>query len=154
MRNIIILIFLIISVLGFGQQVKQNTLPKYNVNSKNVVLDGYDPVTYFTKNKAEKGSNKYQVNYDGVNFYFVSLENKKIFENNPLKFLPQYGGWCAFAMGDSGEKIEVDPKTFKIKDGKLYLFYNKYLTNTLKSWNKDEVNLKLKADRNWKRFDK
>jgi len=154
MRNIIILIFLIISVLGFGQQEKQNTLSKYNVNSKNVVLDGYDPVTYFTKNKAEKGSSKYQVNYDGVNFYFISLENKKIFENNPLKFLPQYGGWCAFAMGDSGEKIEVDPKTFKIKDGKLYLFYNKYLTNTLKSWNKDEVNLKLKADRNWKRFDK
>jgi len=43
----------------------------------------------------------------------------------------------------------VDPETFKIVNGKLYLFYNKFFNNTLKSWNKDEANLKIKADKNW-----
>lgn len=52
-------------------------------------------------------------------------------------------------MGDYGEKVEIDPKTFKILDGKLYLFYNAYFNNTLKSWNKNEKNLKSKADLNW-----
>ena len=57
-------------------------------------------------------------------------------------------------MGASGEKVEVDPETFKIIDGKLYLFYNKIFNNTLKSWNKDEANLKQKADANWKKIDR
>ena len=52
-------------------------------------------------------------------------------------------------MGDYGKKVEIDPETFKIVDGKLYLFYNAYFNNTLKSWNKDEKNLKAKADKNW-----
>jgi hypothetical protein len=55
-------------------------------------------------------------------------------------------------MGKDGSKVEVDPGTFKIIDGKLYLYYNKIFNNTLKSWNKDEVNLKSKADVNWKKF--
>jgi len=55
-------------------------------------------------------------------------------------------------MGSSGDKVEINPETFKILDGKLYLFYNAYFNNTLKSWNKDEVNLKKKAESNWKKF--
>ena len=84
--------------------------------------------------------------------YFSTTENKEAFKKAPAKYEPQYGGWCAYAMGNSGEKVEVDPETFKLKDGKLYLFYNKYFTNTLKSWNKDESNLQLKADNNWKKI--
>lgn len=52
-------------------------------------------------------------------------------------------------MGDYGKEVEIDPKTYKIADGKLYLFYNAYFNNTLKSWNEDETNLKGKADKNW-----
>jgi hypothetical protein len=52
-------------------------------------------------------------------------------------------------MGDKGEKVEVDPGTFKIVDGKLYLFYNKFFNNTLKDWNKDEARLKANADKSW-----
>jgi hypothetical protein len=77
------------------------------------------------------------------------VENKEAFKSNLVKYEPAYGGWCAFAMGDNGEKVSVDPETFKIVNGKLYLFYNKYFTNTLTSWNKDETNLKRKADANW-----
>ena len=61
-------------------------------------------------------------------------------------------GWCAYAMGAKGEKVSIDPETFKIINGKLYLFYNSYFNNTLKSWNKNEPTLKAKADVNWKRI--
>jgi hypothetical protein len=55
-------------------------------------------------------------------------------------------------MGANGEKVEIDPATFKLFDGKLYLFYNKYFNNTKKKWDKDEANLKTKADANWAKF--
>ncbi|MEN9569980.1 MAG: hypothetical protein RL172_1211, partial [Bacteroidota bacterium] len=58
-------------------------------------------------------------------------------------------GWCAYAMGAKGQKVTIDPETFKIRNGKLYLFYNKLFNNTLKDWNKDEPALCAKADTNW-----
>ena len=81
-----------------------------------------------------------------MTYNFSSQANKDLFLKNPASYEPQYGGWCAYAMGYSGEKVEINPETFKILDGKLYLFYNAFFNNTLKSWNKDEVNLKKKAD--------
>ena len=74
------------------------------------------------------------------------------FLKNPKNYEPQYGGWCAYAMGSNGEKVEVDPETYKILDGKLYVFYNAYFNNTLKSWNKDEAKLKKQADKNWQKI--
>jgi hypothetical protein len=87
-----------------------------------------------------------------VTYNFSIPVNREYFLKNPLKYEPQFGGWCAYAMGDSGEKVEINPQTFKIVDGKLYLFYNAYFNNTLKSWNKDEAGLKLKAENNWKKI--
>ena len=144
MRKLFSILFFTFSLFAFAQNL--------NVNSKNVVLDGYDPVAYFTKNKAVKGNSKFQTKYNGAFFYFSSQEDKKLFDANPIKYIPQYGAWCAYALGSTGEKVEVDPNTFKIIDGKLYLFYNKFFNNTLKSWNKDEANLKKKADANWKKI--
>jgi hypothetical protein len=87
-----------------------------------------------------------------VIYQFSSATNKEAFLKNQASFEPQYGGWCAYAMGSAGEKVEINPETFKIIDGKLYLFYNAYFNNTLKSWNKEETSLKAKADVNWKKF--
>ena len=92
------------------------------------------------------------MSYEGVIYYFSSQTNKEAFAKSPSSFEPQYGGWCAYAMGSNNEKVEINPETFKIIDGKLYLFYNAYFNNTLKSWNKDESNLKKKADVNWKKI--
>ena len=114
-----------------------------------IAIRGYDPVAYFTKNKAVKGSKDNAVLQQGITYYFSSVENKEAFKAHPSKYEPEYGGWCAYAMGEKGEKVNVDPETFKIVGGKLYLFYNKYFTNTLTDWNKDETNLKRKADVNW-----
>ena len=112
-------------------------------------IKGYDPVAYFTTGKAVEGSKEYTVTLDGATYRFASAQNRDAFKSTPSKYQPQFGGWCAYAMGSSGEKVEIDPQTFKILNGKLYLFYNKFFNNTLKSWNKDEVNLKPKADANW-----
>ena len=83
---------------------------------------------------------------------FLPKKNAATFKQSPEKYEPQYGGWCAYAMGATGEKVNIDPETFKILNGKLYLFYNKLFNNTLKTWNKDEVSLKQKADASWIKF--
>ena len=134
-----------------AQNNAANRIKAFNVDEQ-VAIDGYDPVAYFTVHKAVKGKADLSTNYNGIVYHFSTKENKNIFLKSPSSYEPQYGGWCAYAMGHSGEKVEVDPETFKITDNKLYLFYNAYFNNTLKSWNKDEVNLKNNADNNWKKF--
>lgn len=122
----------------------------FNTNSDYVAIKGYDPVAYFKSNSAVKGSKDLAVYHQGVVYYFSSVANKEDFKKNPSAYEPAYGGWCAYAMGAKGEKVSIDPETFKIINGKLYLFYNRNFNNTLKSWNKDEEGLKLKADASWK----
>ena len=128
----------------------QEPLRKKHFNLENgVAIQGYDPVAYFTKSKAIEGKKELAVFNQGATYYFSSVENKELFKANPSKYEPEYGGWCAYAMGAKGEKVEVDPETFKIINGKLFLFYNKFFNNTLKDWNKDETNLHTKANANW-----
>ncbi len=130
-----------------------STLRKKQFNlDDGVAIDGYDPVAYFTQNKAVKGSKDNAVAHEGIIYYFSTVADKEEFKKNPSKYEPQYGGWCSYAMGSKGEKVSIDPKTFKIIDGKLNLFYNKFFNNTLTDWNKDEVNLKKKAEANWSRI--
>ena len=152
MNNIVFLLlaFLTFSTLAFAQANKRQK--GFNLSKTHVAIQGYDPVAYFNDGKAVKGKSGITVSQDGVIYYFSSVQNRSAFLNNPAKYEPQYGGWCAYAMGASGEKVSVDPETFKIIDGKLFLFYNSYFNNTLKSWNKDEANLHAKADSNWRKL--
>lgn len=122
----------------------------FNTNSDYVGIKGYDPVAYFKSNTAVKGSESMAVYHQGITYYFSSIANKEEFKKNPSAYEPAYGGWCAYAMGAKNDKVSIDPETFKIVNGKLFLFYNRNFNNTLKSWNKDEANLKTKADANWK----
>ncbi len=75
-----------------------------------------------------------------------------MFLKNYKTYEPEFGGWCAYAMGNTGEKVEIDPETFKIINGKLYLFYNAYFNNTLKLWNKNEATLLKQANTNWTKY--
>lgn len=134
-----------------GQDV--SALRKKNFNLDNgLAIQGYDPVAYFTEHKAVKGKKEIALYVDGVTYYFSSNENKETFKKSPLQYEPEYGGWCAYAMGAKGEKVSIDPGTFKIIDNRLFLFYNKFFNNTLKDWNKDETSLKTKADMNWQKI--
>ncbi|MEO9475508.1 MAG: YHS domain-containing (seleno)protein [Cyclobacteriaceae bacterium] len=122
-----------------------------NIDKAGLALDGYDAVSYFL-GEPKQGFKSIQATYEQVTYYFSSEENKKKFLSEPNKYLPQYGGWCAYAMGLNPEKVKVDPETFKIVDGKLYLFYNFWATNTLKPWNENETALMEAADKNWKKI--
>lgn len=144
MKKIFILL-VFISTSVFAQKTDYNT-------KKGFVANGYDVVEYFN-NKAIKGNKKFITKYDGVNFRFSSKKNLVAFKSMPKKYIPKYGGYCAYAIGKSGEKVSINPKTFEIRDGKLYLFYNSWGTNTLKMWKKENPKkLQEQADKNWKKL--
>ncbi|MBY0481380.1 MAG: YHS domain protein [Chitinophagaceae bacterium] len=145
----IVYCFFLLSMLA-GKSWSQDALRKMHYNiEKGVALSGYDPVSYFTQKKPIKGLHTCTLVNQGVTYLFASDANKALFKANPAKYEPEYGGWCAYAMGLKGEKVSVDPETYKIINNKLYLFYNQFFNNTLKDWNKDEAALKSKADKNW-----
>ena len=144
------LVFLIFSLFLMNSSFAQIAIRTKHFNlDKGIAIQGYDPVAYFTVNKAVKGKKELAASFEGATYYFSTSANKESFLKTPKKYEPEYGGWCSYAMGASGEKVEIDPETFKIVNGKLNLFYNAFFNNTLPKWNKDEVNLKNKADKNW-----
>ena len=142
MRSLFFLLFLMTTAVQ-AQSVDYNT-------KKGYVAEGYDVVAYFN-NDAIKGDKKYTTTYDGVKYKFASEENLNTFKNNPDAYVPQYGGYCAYAIAVKSKKVGINPETFEIRDGKLYLFYNSWGTNTLELWKKENVKgLQEKADKNWK----
>lgn len=148
MKGIVFLVM--VALFSVGMANAQATLRTKQFNlEKGVALQGYDPVAYFTLNKAVAGNKQLPANAEGVTYYFSSAANRDLFLKDYKKYEPQYGGWCAYAMGATGEKVEIDPATFKIAGGKLYLFYHSWTNNTLLKWNADEAKLKANADKNW-----
>lgn len=137
-------------LIGFIGAIANYSFSQTHNLTNSIAAKGYDVVSYFKEIKAVKGDLKYSTTIDNVTYYFSSNDNKNEFLQNPKKYEPQYGGWCAYALGKNGEKVDINPETFKIVDGKLYLFYNAYFNNTLKKWNKDETNLRKQADNNYK----
>ncbi len=137
-----------VGLLNLKAQENDGVRLKHYALKNNLALQGYDPVSYFA-GKPLKGKKTHLLKYKSVLYNFSSQTNLEKFKIDPSKYEPVYGGWCAYAMGDNGEKVEVDPETYKIINGKLYLFYNAFFNNTLNDWNKNEQNLKKKADINW-----
>lgn len=147
-KSIFVIMVLLASLKGIAQTATKRAT-EFNLENK-IAIQGYDPVSYF-KGKPLKGKKEIATTYEGILYNFSSVANRDAFLKKPTSYEPQFGGWCAYAMGSSGDKVEINPETYKILDGKLYLFYNAYFNNTLKSWNKDELNLKTKAEKNWKK---
>jgi len=147
--KILTILFLFCTSLVFAQTTEVRTA-QFNLK-KSIAIEGYDPVSYFD-NKPLEGKNELKITHKSVTYLFANAANLAKFKANPDKYEPAYGGWCAYAMGETGEKVKVDPETFKIVDGKLNLFYNFWGNNTLMDWNKNEAILKGKADQNWKKF--
>lgn len=148
MRTILALFVLFLSVESTYAQTLQQK--QYNLKN-NLALEGYDPMSYFDGNPVE-GKSTLKFTHNGVIYQFSTQANLNKFKASPEKFEPAYGGWCAYAMGEAGEKVKVDLDTYKILDGKLYLFYNFWGNNTRTDWDKNEKKLKEAADRNWIKF--
>ncbi len=124
-----------------------------SANDDAVALGGYDLVSYYAAYEATRGRVEHSVEVNGVTYYFSSEANKLTFNASPEQYLPEFGGYCAFAMAMQGAKVPADPETFKIRDGRLYLFYNDYYEgrpfNTIIPWNNNEPEMIGKAQENW-----
>jgi YHS domain-containing protein len=117
-----------------------------NLDSKGVILNGYDPVAYFTKNRAVKGNPQYQTSYQGAIYYFSSAANLETFKNNPSKYTPQYGGFCANSVANR-KRHPGDPNVFFIANGKLYVCSS---PAAAKEFRANEAENIKKADLNWR----
>ena len=109
-------------------------------------ISGYDTVSYFTEHKSKKGNKNYLVKYRNETWLFSSLENQKLFEKDPKKYAPQYGGHCAWAEAQNGDEVYGDPTIWTIVKGKLYLNYNEEIND---KWLKQIPNFIKEADRFW-----
>lgn len=107
--------------------------PDTDTDDNGVILAGHDAVAYFTENKPVVGNAEYTAVYNDAIYRFSSADNRDLFNRNPEKYAPQYGGFCAYGL-TFGKKFEIDGKAFKIVDGKLYVNKN---MDVAKAWNKD-----------------
>lgn len=143
--NIIIVVLLLSSAFALAQATTQPTKRYVNTSWRGIALEGYDPVAYFTDSKPVEGSKKIQSTYKGATYYFASDEHKKMFDENPTKYEPQFGGFCAYAVSQN-RTADIGPEYWSIIDGKLYLQHNQKAVNL---WNQDVTGHLKDADHNW-----
>lgn len=123
----------------------------HNIDNSNIALQGYSPVSYLDLGLAQKGTKQFKSEHKKVAYYFTSAEQKNLFDKDPEKYLPQYGGFCAFGIY-AGAKFRVDPNNFIVKNGKYYLYLNDIEVDARQLWlaEKNHSNLVAIADKNWK----
>lgn len=120
-----------------------------SLNSEGQALGGYDLVSYFSESETPiMGSSEFESMHMGAKYQFSSQENLEKFKADPAKYLPEYGGHCATAMGMMNIKGDPDPMSFVIEKGNLYLFSSDSAHDKNK-WLEDEQYLKEQADMNW-----
>ena len=110
-----------------------------------VAINGYDPVAYFTEEKPVKGSSQFTSNWEGAKLQFASAENKAMFDADPEKYAPKYGGYCAYAVS-KGYTASTDPAAWSIHEGRLYLNYSKSVRAL---WSARKRHHIKQADKNW-----
>lgn len=109
-------------------------------------VSGYDTVAYFTQGKPVEGDSKFKAEYMGADWYFSSQAHMEMFNAQPEKYAPQYGGYCAWAISDQNKFAPSDPTQWAIVDGKLYLNYNQ---SVKAKWDADRALHIKQADQNW-----
>lgn len=119
--------------------------PAINSDKTGLALSGYDPVSYFTDQSPAKGSFKITAEYDGVVYRFISVDHRDAFTKAPDRYLPQFGGYCAYGVS-VGKKFSADPTVWIIHEGKLYLNLD---TEIFKAFTKDLQGNIAKAQANW-----
>ncbi|TMM59104.1 hypothetical protein FEE95_06630 [Maribacter algarum] len=150
LKTIVTVIAFVFATTISAQDNKAN-----NIDNSNIALEGYSPVSYLDLGLAQRGNKAYKSEHQKMAYYFTSAEQKATFDKNPDKYLPQYGGFCAFGIY-AGAKFRVDPNKFIVQDGKYYLFLNNVELDAKQLWLVDNDHTKLKgvADTNWKGLSK
>lgn len=145
-------ILIVVAILGVLGTTQAQDKKAYNIDNSNIALQGYSPVSYLDLGIAQRGSKQFKSEYDKVTYYFTSQKQKKAFDSNPEKYLPQYGGYCAFGTY-AGAKFRPDPNKFIVKDGKYFLYLYNLELDAQQLWlEKDHAQLVKKANANWSKL--
>jgi len=137
------LLSLAITALALPALAQTKTL--LNLDSSGVAIQGYDPVAFFTDSKSVKGDPKFVSKRDGAIYFFASKEHKELFNANPAKYEPVFGGYCAYGVSRD-RLMEIDVDAFQVVNGKLLLQYSKGVRD---DFNKDTQGNLSKANANW-----
>ncbi|NAS32363.1 hypothetical protein GTQ40_15370 [Flavobacteriaceae bacterium R38] len=149
-KTTVLALALIVSASTYAQDNKAN-----NIDNSNIALQGYSPVSYLDLGIAQKGVKEHKSEYKKVVYYFTSAEQKATFDKNPGKYLPQYGGFCAFGVY-AGAKFRPDPNKFIVKDGKYFLYLYNLELDAQQLWlaEKNHNKLVATANKNWGKLSK
>lgn len=142
-------VFLLVVMVSFtaaGVAAAGNDTRHVNANSDGYAIDRYDPVAYFTEARPVRGKVALTAEYDGVKYAFSSANNRALFRDNPAKYTPQYGGYCAYGLVH-GSKSDIDPEVWRIVDGRLYFMIN---AGTMSIWEKRRKTHIRIANKAWK----
>jgi YHS domain-containing protein len=135
-----------VMVLGLVVATSTGVLAqRVNANWSGVAVKGYDVVAYFVAGSPVRGDKAFEHRHEGVTYRFASAANRDAFVKDPLKYLPQYGGYCAYAVSRN-YTADIDPTAWRIVGGKLYLNYN---AGAQAKWAEDVPGNINKGDANW-----
>lgn len=123
----------------------QKAAAPVNKTRQGIAVKGYDVVAYFRQGAPAKGQPQFSHVWNDAAFLFSSAENRDLFAKSPEEYAPQFGGYCAWAVGHN-YTADADPEAWKIVDGKLYLNYNK---SVQKKWAEDQDRWIMEGERNW-----
>jgi YHS domain-containing protein len=119
--------------------------PVVHTSRGNLAVRGYDAVSYWTAAKAERGAARFAYQWQGATWRFASAENRDRFAADPARYAPQFGGYCAYAVGN-GYTADGDPQVWKIVDGQLFLNYSR---QAQRLWEADIPGFIAKGRTNW-----
>jgi YHS domain-containing protein len=136
---------LILLAVGLALPVFAQTRTLLNLDASGIAIQGYDPVAFFTDSKPVKGDVRFVSKRDGAIYLFASKEHKELFNTEPTKYEPVFGGYCAYGVSRD-RHVEIDVDAFQIVNGKLLLQYSKGVRD---DFNKDTKGNLAKANANW-----
>lgn len=145
MKSIFLLGVALFTMIGAQAQIDP-------VDQNGLAIGGYDVVAYFS-GAAQKGNKSYMAKHDGATYHFASKANRDAFTKAPGNYLPQFDGYCAWGVGAKDAKFPINPETYTVIDGKLYLFFNGPFNgepfNTYEDWAQRTTELKNAAHAKW-----
>ena len=153
------LILAVVMLFGACAREPTTTAELQRLGPDNVAIDGYSPVSYFERDKAEKGSPEFVVLHEGVTYWLTDAVQAEKFAAEPQRYAPAHGGWCSLMLTGSGNLVVANPRSFKIVDDRLLLFWSGDFQGQpidgLRNWESkfgdagEERELLGRADRAW-----
>jgi hypothetical protein len=116
-----------------------------NLGKDRVAVKGYDVVAYFTQGEPQRGDARFEMEWDGALWRFASANHRELFRQDPVRYAPQYGGYCAYAVSRN-YTADIDPAAWHIEGGRLFLNYS---LRVRRLWLEDKLGNIEKGDRNW-----